>query len=87
VIRRVAIRPQPVRCVCQPGAVAHEQHARPGSGAGAHLNPACPHSMMANDCGGYEALRMRHEASRAAKAEQLAAAKARQRRSVATLLP
>jgi hypothetical protein len=85
-VQRVTIKPEPARCVCRPGAVAREQHAKPGHAAGLHLNPACPHSTLANDCGGYEALRMRHEAARAEKAAKLAAAKARQRRPIATLV-
>ena len=78
-MKRLAIRPQLLHCVCQPGSVAHEAHARPGQGAGAHLNPACPHSTLANDCGGYEALRVRLEAARDMKMAKLAAARARQR--------
>ena len=80
-MRRLAIRAQAARCVCQPGSVAHEAHARPGAGAGAHLNPSCPHSTRANDRDGYEALRLRLEAARARKAEQLAIAMARGRRA------
>ena len=83
-IRRVAIRPQSAHCVCQPGSVAHEVHARPGARAGAHLNPACPHSTLANDCVGYEALRLRLEAARARKDEQLVAARDAQARAMVT---
>lgn len=38
---------EPVRCICQPGASAHQEHAKPGKKAAAHLNPECPHSELA----------------------------------------
>lgn len=85
-IRLPTIHPLSLHCVCQAGSVAHEEHARPGASAGAYLAPRCPHSTLANDCGGYDALRRRHEAARAEKAAKLAEARARQRRSVSSCL-
>lgn len=42
-MRRRAPKPEPTRCICEPGADAHHQHAKPGRKAPARWNPKCPH--------------------------------------------
>jgi hypothetical protein len=44
--RRRPMHIEPVRCICQPGKSAHEEHAKPGKKAAAHLDPRCPHSTL-----------------------------------------
>lgn len=41
-------RAEPVKCICEPGAVAAKEHARPGSKTAVHLNAKCPHSELAH---------------------------------------
>lgn len=76
------MKPEPVRCVCRPGAVVHEQHAKPGRGVGAHLDPRCPHSTLWADTVGYERARRQRAADLAEKEAMRAAAVARQRRPI-----
>ncbi len=44
--RRRQIREEPARCVCEPGSVAHAQHAKPGKKVALHLHPKCKHSEL-----------------------------------------
>lgn len=46
--RRRPAREEPMRCVCEPGNVAHTEHSKPGKRTAAHLNPECPHSTLAD---------------------------------------
>jgi hypothetical protein len=39
-------RPEPRHCVCEGGDATHPEHVKPKRGAGAHLDPACPHSTL-----------------------------------------
>lgn len=41
--RRGDPKPEPVRCVCQPGPDAHYEHSKPGRTAAKRFDPRCPH--------------------------------------------
>ena len=84
-MRRLTVKPEPVHCVCEPGALAHEQHARPGAGAGKHLDARCPHSTLWADTVGYERARLQRAADLAEKEARRAFAVARQRRPIPRL--
>jgi hypothetical protein len=48
---------EPKHCVCEGVAISHPEHTKPRRSAGAHLNPACPHSTLLQTTSGARAPR------------------------------
>lgn len=52
-------RAEPRHCVCEGGDATHPEHVKPKRSAGAHLDPACPHSTLLQTTRGGRQQRLR----------------------------